>query len=443
MTMRSAYFLTALFACSGGTASAPSSGSSGADLDTDGLGKSHVTPAAKKPDAPIAAGSAKPTAPAPTASVSLGLSFRDDVLLLYRMAACGGDADKRIPESLGDAIKRDKLAKVVERHCSYLLGQIGKFRTAYFEKHKSWFDEHVPKDTKTVVYSFGGGDLLSAMVAFPDATEITTISLELSGDPRRIRKIAPDQLGNSLAALRVEIGGLLQVGSNTSVNLSSGQRNELPGQVSSHLMGMVAAGFEPTDMRYFRLDDGGAIQYLEQGDIDEADKKRLKKQLKGDWASPNFSEAFSNVEITYKRPGETTTRTFRHIGWNLGDEYLKDHPQLTKHLAAKGKTVMMVKGASYLLHRPTFAVFRTFLLQHMSWMLSDSTGIPPIYAEPAGMVQETFGSYSGALLEGSRYSKADKSFVELWRKNPRQKLGFRFGYVDASGAGHLVITKPK
>ena len=45
---------------------------------------------------------------------------------------------------------------------------------------------------KTVVYPFGGGDLLSALVAFPDATEITTISLEQAGDPRRLRTLTPD-----------------------------------------------------------------------------------------------------------------------------------------------------------------------------------------------------------------------------------------------------------
>jgi hypothetical protein len=59
------------------------------------------------------------------------------------------------------------------------------------------------------------------------------------------------------------------------------------------------------------------------------------------------------------------------------------------------------------------------------------------------MVQETFGYYSGAFLEGGRGNQHDRSFIELWRKNPRQKLPFRFGYVDAAGSAHLVITKPR
>jgi hypothetical protein len=442
-TMR-AFLLSLLVACGGGAATTTTSGSASSDLDTHELGKSHTAPVVT-PDAAVAvgSGSAAPAPPPPVASTSVGFSFRDEALLLHKIAACGGPDAERIPESMGDAIARDKLAKVAQRHCVNVLKRMSEFRAAYFDKHKGWFEEHVPKTTpKTVVYPFGGGDLLSALVAFPDATEITTISLELAGDPRRIKTLKPEQLGNSLAALRVEIGGLLSVGSNTSVNLSAQQRNDIPGQVASHLMGLVTAGYEPTDMKYFRLDDSGGIQYLEQADVEDADKKKMKA-LKGDWASPTFSEAFSHVEIRYKKSGDTTERVFRHFGWNLDDTNLTARPQLLEHLAAKGKVTMLTKGASYLLHRPTFSKIRNYMLENLSWMLSDSTGIPPLYAEPAGMTQETFGSYSGAFLEGSRGTKADRSFLDLWRTSPRKKLGFRFGYVDAGGAGHLVITKPK
>ncbi len=34
---------------------------------------------------------------------------------------------------------------------------------------------------EAVVYPFGGGDLLSALAAYPDAAEYTTLSLELAG----------------------------------------------------------------------------------------------------------------------------------------------------------------------------------------------------------------------------------------------------------------------
>jgi hypothetical protein len=296
-----------------------------------------------------------------------------------------------------------------------------------------------------VVYPFGGGDLLSALVAFPDATEITTISLELAGDPRRLRTLSPDALERSLGALRSEIGGLISVGSNTSENLSHQQRNDLPGQVSSFLLGLVAGGYEPVAMRYFTLDDAGAIHYLDQGEIDEIDREAKKTQprsLKHDWQSPSFSHAFANVELQYRKPGEAQIRVHRHIGWNLGDPYLGKHPEVIRHLEKKGAVTLLTKGASYLLWRGDFSVIRNYMLDHLAWMLSDSTGIPPAFTRRAGMIQETYGHYDGAFLEGTD-ERHDDAFISLWKSQKTRRLPFRFGYVDKEKQAHLVVTRPK
>lgn len=385
------------------------------------------------------------------ASADNGVDFISDAKLLYRVAACGGT----------DPVDA-KIEKVVEKHCKAIGDKLDAFKKQYFEKGRDWFTKVVPADVpKSVVYPFGGGDLISALVAFPEATDVTTISLELAGDPRRLKTLTPNALASSLGGLRAEIGGLISVGSNTSENLSAGQRNELPAQVSSFLMGLVAGGYEPVSMRYFKLDEAGDIHYLEQAEIDaldaeakakiakEAKKKALdpeyksKSHLKADWLSPSFSLAFSNVEIQYRKLGEQTVRTHRHIAWNLGDGYMKKHPELIRHLEKKGSVTVLVKGASYLLWRADFALVRGYLLDHLAWMLSDSTGIPPAYAKPAGMTQETYGKFDGAFLEGSQASKHNEAFVELWTKQKKRALPFRFGYVDMNKQAHLVVTKPR
>lgn len=373
-----------------------------------------------------------------------GVDFIADAKLLYRVAACG-NADQPLPEAMtkGDEKAQKAVAKIVDRHCKRILEYMTKFRAQYFEKGRAWFDEVVPKTVpSTVVYPFGGGDLISALVAFPTATEITTISLEQSGDPRRISKLTPNQLDSSLGVLRKDIGGLISVGSNTSENLSAGQRNDLPGQVSSFLMGLVAGGYEPVSMRYFTLDDTGAIHYLEQAEIDAADSKK-GASLKGDWQDPAFSPAFSNVEIQYRKIGDTVVHTHRHIGWNLGDSYLQKNPQLVKHLEKKGPVTLLTKGASYLLWRGDFSLIRNYMLDHLAWMLSDSTGIPPAYARQSKMIQETYGYYHGAFLEGAQDGRHDQAFIELWKNQKRRRLPFRFGYVDKDKQAHLVVTRPK
>jgi hypothetical protein len=435
--------IVAFAACSGSKSPAGNGSATPNDLD---LGTSRPFPAATSDAASIARGSASidaaPVAVAdaavaqpPATPAAGGLDFIDDAKLLYRIAACGG-TDPVDPA----------LTKIVDAHCKRIDENLAKFRAQYFEKHRAWFEKVVPKDApKVVVYPFGGGDLISALVAFPDATEITTISLEQAGDPRRLRTLKPNVVSTSLGALRGEIGGLISVGSNTSENLSKGQKNELPGQVSSFLLGLVAGNFEVVSMRYFTLDDNGAIKYLEKADIDALDAKATKggKSLKHDWESPNFSEAFQHVEIQYKKQGEATLRVHRHFGWNLGDDYLKKNGQLLRHLESKGKVTVLTKGASYLLWRADFSLIRNYMLSHLAWMLSDSTGIPPVYAKKAGMVIETYGNFTGAFLEGAQGSNTEEAMVEMWAKQPKRRLGFRFGYVDKDKQAHLMVTRPK
>ena len=82
-------------------------------------------------------------------------------------------------------------------------------------------------------------------------------------------------------------------------------------------------------------------------------------------------------------------------------------------------------------------------LDHLAWMLSDSTGVPPAFAKPAGMIQETYGGYKGAFLPGSQATKHDEDFVELWKTQKKRALPFRFGYVDMERQAHVVVTKPR
>jgi len=378
------------------------------------------------PDSSAVAGPVDAPAPAPgknataaiPAEAPAGKDFLADAQLLYRIAGCGGEAPVAEP-----------IQKVVERHCKAIAPHVAKFREVYFVNAPKWLAEHVPAGIPTtVVYPFGGGDLLSALAAFPKATEITTISLEQAGDPRRA------------ATFRKEIGWLLQFGSNTSVNLSAQQRNNLPGQVTSFLLGLAIGGYEPTAMRFFTLDDKGAIKYLEESDI-TADTQNTQS-LSGSWRDPNFAAAFRNVELRFHKIGETTEQVHRHIAWNLGNKELAAQPGLLRHLEAKGKVTMIVKGASYLLWEQDFSTMRKYILDHLAFMLSDSTGIPPMYATPAGMVLEPYGKFTMPGLPHAVGSKEDQDMRALW-KTSKGPAPFRFGYIDSEKHHHLLITRPK
>jgi hypothetical protein len=293
----------------------------------------------------------------------------------------------------------------------------------------------------TVVYPFGGGDLASALVTYPDARDITTISLEHSGDPTRLAKLTKNQLRESLGNYRAAIDGLLSLHDSTTENMLKLEQGGIPGQLSFHITGMRAMGYEPVALKFFKLEDDGSIHYYSQSDIDALAKKKAKK-IKSKWVDTDFSEAFNNMELTFRKAGDAKAPLIvhRHIAWNLGDKAFKDSP-LDKYLLAKGKVVALTKAASYLIWDGGFSAIRSYLLANMVWMASDSTGIPPYYARKAGFKQTTYGLFTGPFLEEAN-KDAGEAMVKLWDSQPKRKLPFRYGYPDMDKHVHLMITAP-
>jgi hypothetical protein len=117
------------------------------------------------------------------------------------------------------------------------------------------------------------------------------------------------------------------------------------------------------------------------------------------------------------------------------DHFGKDEP-MKAYLSKKGQVVAMTKAASYLLWRDNFSTIRTWLLAHMEFMVSDSTGIPPKFATRAGFEQQAYGKFAESFLPASEAINED--FVELWKH--ARKLGFRYGYLDKNLSMHMLIT---
>ena len=78
----------------------------------------------------------------------------------------------------------------------------------------------------------------------------------------------------------------------------------------------------------------------------------------------------------------------------------------------------------------------------MVFMMSDSTGIPPEVARQAGFVEETYGSFKGAMcFDDCPSDEYNDQFRDLWASQPQRKLGFRYGYVDSKSSYHLLVTR--
>jgi hypothetical protein len=364
-------------------------------------------------------------APPPPEAPLLGLELLPEARLVFRVAACGGTGE--IPARFD--------AGVVAKHCSELGHAYEDYRHAWVDVARPFLAALRPKDLpRVVVYPFGGGDLVSALATFPDATEITTISLEPAGDIRPIDTLAADRLAHELAVHRSHLERLFEKAHSRTDNLAKEARTDLPGEVLFALAALVVHGDEPVSLRYFRLQPDGTLGYVTQADIDAAKKPGDRRAL------------FANAELRFRHAGDVNApvQILRHVSFNLDDAHLRADPSLLAYLNARnnhGKVATMTKAATHLLWNEHFSLIRSWLLDHTDWMVSDSTGIPPRIAGPAGFVQDTFGTFDGPSPFGDPDALDAEDVKKLFVSQPTRDLAFRYGYPDIHGHAHLIVTR--
>jgi len=383
-----------------------------------------------------------------------GHDFTPTAKLLLTVGACGeGAPPPDFPEAL------------LKKHCEPVHQTQDSYKNAWVNKAHAFFAEKVPKNIpKTVVYPFAGGDLSTALTVFPDAEEITTLSLEPAGDPRTLEALLASTSGGAkakpakadkpdgdepakpkkvrvnplleraLGTIQSELRFLYRVNFSNTANMITAMRvGELPTQLVFGLSALKVHGYEVVSVRYFKLDESGTIQYLTDDDVAKA-----PDPLKGRAATRN--ELFSNAEIRFRKAGGPI-QTYRHIQYNLDDAHLKKDPRVIKHLEAKGSIASMTKAASYLLSWDSFSTMRNYLTKNTVWMVSDATGVAPKWGKPAGFEYETYGTFNLAHLKEGLAISPD--WRNEWKSQPQRELPFRFGYYDKKINNHLVIMKKK
>ena len=359
----------------------------------------------------------------PEAAGQGGADFIAEARLLSRLVACAGDAE----------LPTDWPSAVLKRHCVQLREQTAKYRARWIERTRPFLAQVVPAELpKSIVYPFGGGDLVTALATFPNADEFTTISLETAGDVRGLGSLTTKQLTTSLDSTLEHLRCLFAVSHSKTTNLKAGSHSSLPGEIAFALVAFSVFDYEPVSLRYFRLDQQGKVTYLQASDMPAVGTPAAKN------AGPN---PFANVEITFSshQDAKAPLRVYRHIAANLDDTHFHANQPLALHLAGKGNVTALIKAASYLLWFETFSHIRSYLLDHAVWMLSDSTGIPPSLARAAGFEQECYGLFHGPML--AQYSHIKSEFLALWQASPKRALPFYFGYPDIDGHGHMMVTR--
>ena len=357
-----------------------------------------------------------------------GPDYAPEVRFLARAVACDAGVDS--PE--GAAFANSKAGKA---HCDGLARTVATYRKDWLAGAEPFFRGIVPNTLpKTVVYPFGGGDLLTALVVFPDMEELTSVSLEAGGDPRGVRTLAPETLSRALVYHRDFIAELVRWNHNRTLDLAALKSFPVPPQLSFALVGLAVHGYEPVGLRIIELTPDGAVV---DRDLEAASAKlgtgRIGIRKRNDLAA--------SYELTYRKKGETKLRIYRHFQANLANGELALDDRVLKHLRQKGRVAAMTKAASHLLWHNIFSMMRDYLKAHIVWMVSDSTGISPQHLEAGAWKQSVWGGFDTAVFNPT--SSGQVAMRALFASQPARPLPFRnFGYPTRGLKGLVIVTEP-
>lgn len=352
-----------------------------------------------------------------------GHDFIAEARALLVVGAC---ADGEVPAQVNPA--------VVAAHCKEVRAAQADYKASWLGRAQSFFAANVPAGIpKVVVYPFAGGDLSTALAVYPDADEITTLSLEPAGDPRALDRIGAKQLRQSLATVAIELRSLYRANFSVTMNMIGAMRSgSLPTQLIFCLSALTLHGYEPVSLRYFQLTAEGAVRYLTTADLERIDALKSVGRR---------NRELANIELRFRKQGSTHEQIYRHIMANLDDKHLAADPAALRYLESKGEVSAMTKAASYLLSFNSFATMRKYLIDHVQWMVSDSTGLPPKYGTPAGFEYETHGEYVTSNMKAG--SEVTPAWRAMYAEQPKRPLAFRFGYPDGKFHGHLIIMRKR
>ncbi len=362
-----------------------------------------------------------------------GKNFNAEAQWIFRVFACG---EGKAPKGTASAID--------QHYCRNFRTWAARYKEKYINRVRPFLARLRPANLpREVVYPFGGNDLASALATYPDASEVTTISLENSGDPRRIVNAETFKREKALNEFKKFISHILSFHDHSNADVRLFEKGLIPGQVTLSLVAASLYGYRPVSLRFFDITPMGKIRYLTSEDIQRLANSKAKR-LHSNWSNPAFSKAFCHMELVLRQTKQGSGSReiiHRHFAYNLDNKHFKDS-NLYHHLKRKGKVSVLVKGASYLLWFDSFSEIRKYLLNNMAFMYSDATGILPRHASNAGFEQLTFGEFYGAFLDNNGGANAS-SLRKFFKSQPYRPLTFRYGHADIRGAHHLIITRPR
>ena len=274
--------------------------------------------------------------------------------------------------------------------------------------------------SKTIFYPFSGPDILYPLLFFPNRERYVLVGLEPVGSLPDFHEdsvvVYYDQLYNSLNAI-------LQFSFFRTESMQEDLHNEdLDGTIHVLLLFLK------------RMDH--KIVSIQRFGIDTAGQKTLTSIQ-----SPPLETPVQGLKIEFTG-ANNQLQTLEYISANIADYSLNAKKGLKNYLNAIEHPITYLKGASYLLHKPTFKTMRELIVSHSDAVVEDDSGVPVKYFMNPEWTLRLFGSYSKPISMFAKHYQADLDSLYQTRGALNLKFGLGYNYKDKN-SNFLVARRNK
>ncbi len=252
-----------------------------------------------------------------------------------------------------------------------------------------------------VFYPFGGPDILTATILFPDSPLYVLVGLEPPGSVTSSAALARRSLAVHLPRYRRALESVLH------------RTFFITGEMDQQLRGQVADGLLPVFLiqlvrtRHTVL-SAKAVTLDPAGRVVEA------------------AGAATGAAIEFQREGSRRVQMLLYLSANLATERLKRNEPLIRFLESRPAVATFFKATSYMPHRANFSLLRTEVLKKSAVVVQDDSGIPYKYYEPKRWRVELYGDYERPYGSFRGFQQVD--LQAAYRSGRAKKLGFGIGY---------------
>lgn len=274
--------------------------------------------------------------------------------------------------------------------------------------------------SKTLLYAFGGPDIITARALFPAMDNYILIGLEPAGTVPGVERLRERPLETVLPRFRMTLDSVLRRSFFITREMDSQLRSQITdGVLPVMLAELVRSGHTIEGVRHVRILPDGTLATRDPAEP---------------WNS--FTNQSSAIRFHAGNPAET--KTLLYVSANLMSPAFDRNEGLRKFVAAQRGATGFFKATSYTVHQAQFAGIRDTILDTCSAVVQDDSGVPYRLFDQKSWAVQLYGGYEKPY--GSFSFREQPDLRQAYAAGARQ-LNFRIGYGFSKVPSNLLVAR--